>query len=207
MAKNEKKGISNLNSTSAGSILLKNLLIMAGVFIMLIFVILFLLKEYTRHNDSIEVPDLKGLQVQDAGAIVKAADLEYEVVDSIYRKDGAPGSILEQIPLAKSKVKQGRTIYLTVQAKDEPLVAIPNLEDFSQRQAEASLNGLGFSRITIKEIPSEYQGLVYGVEHKGIIIMPGQKVPKGAPLTLRVGSGIGTSDSTIQEETIAEETF
>lgn len=208
MAKEENKSDSPTGK-SARNIYIKNLALMAGIFTVLILILILGLNIYTRHNDSIEVPDLAGLQISDADAIISSADLNYEIVDSIYKKDGAPGSILEQIPLAKSKVKQGRTIYLTIQAKEEPLVAIPDLADTSQRQAEARLNALGFTRIIIKEVPSEYQGLVYGVEHKGLIIMPGQKVPKSAPLTLRVGSGVGSeTDSVAEEEPIAEaETF
>lgn len=171
------------------NIYLRNILLMIVAFLFIIWGVLFCLKIYTRHNDTIEVPNLKGLQVQDAEAMIASSNLKYEVIDSIYQKEGTPGSILEQIPKEKSRVKEGRTIYLTIQAKNEPLVAIPDLEDASLRQAEALLSALGFSKVNVVSVPSEYQDLVFGVEYKGQTITAGQKVPKGSVLTIKVGDG------------------
>jgi len=171
------------------NIYIRNIALMAIVAVVLLGLILLALNVYTRHNDSREVPDLKGMQVQDAAAIVLSSDLKYEVVDSIYQKDGIPGAILEQIPKGKSKVKEGRTIYLTVQSVNEPQIAIPDLVDASLRQSETLLRTLGFTNINIEYIPSEYQGLVYSVEYKGNKLVAGQKIPKGATLTLKVGDG------------------
>lgn len=171
------------------NIFVKNIVLMAIVSAILIGLTLFALNIYTRHNDTREVPDLKGMQVQDAAAIVSSANLKYEVVDSVYQKDGVPGAILEQIPKGKSKVKEGRTIYLTIQSVSEPLIAVPDLEDASLRQSETLLRTLGFTNINIEYIPSEYRGLVYSVEYRGNKLKAGEKIPKGSTLTLKVGDG------------------
>jgi len=179
-----------------GNIYVKNLLLMLIIFFVILFGVLFWLDSYTRHDQSITVPSLKGLQVEEVSAIVNSAKLKYEVVDSIYEKKGVPGSVLEQIPKENSQVKEGRTIYLIVQAKAEQLVKMPDLEDFSQRQAEALLNALGFTKIHIQEVPSEYRGIVISVEYKGIPVTAGQKIPKGSVLSIKVGAGgIESSDS------------
>jgi len=172
--------------------------------VILIAITLFCLNKYTRHNESIEVPDLKGLQVQDAASIIASSSLRYEVVDSVYNQDGVPGAIVEQIPLGKSHVKEGRTIYLTVQAKSEQLVSMPDLEDASLRQAEALLKALGFSRINIEKVPSQYQDLVFGVAYRGVTVKAGQKIPKNSVLTLRVGDGGVSADSTEIDTTTTE---
>ena len=186
------------------NIYVRNVLLMLILAVILIAITLFCLNKYTRHNESIEVPDLKGLQVQDAASIIASSSLRYEVVDSVYNQDGVPGAIVEQIPLGKSHVKEGRTIYLTVQAKSEQLVSMPDLEDASLRQAEALLKALGFSRINIEKVPSQYQDLVFGVAYRGVTVKAGQKIAKNSVLTLRVGDGGVSADSTEIDTTTTE---
>ena len=101
-------------------------------------------------------------------------------------------------------MKEGRTIYLTVQAKSEQLVSMPDLEDASLRQAEALLKALGFSRINIEKVPSQYQDLVFGVAYRGVTVKAGQKIPKNSVLTLRVGDGGVSADSTEIDTTTTE---
>lgn len=168
----------------------KSLIFIIIISFILIAGVLFWLNIYTKHNESISVPSIKRLQVEDAAGILKSHYLDYKVVDSLYLKDGVPGSIIEQIPQEESKVKKGRTIFLIIQAKGQQLVSIPYLKDYSQRQAEAQLQARGFSRITIQEVPSQYKGLVISIEYNGQPLVPGQKIPKGAPLRMKVGSGI-----------------
>lgn len=187
-----------------GNIYVRNIILIIIVASGLIAITLFCLNKYTRHNETIEVPDLKGLQIQDAASIISSSNLRYEVVDSVYNQEGIPGAIVEQIPLGKSHVKEGRTIYLTIQAKTEQLVSIPDLEDASLRQAESLLKSLGFNRINIEKVPSQYQDLVFGVVYKGITVKPGQKIPKNSILTLRVGDGGVSSDSTELDSTTTE---
>lgn len=185
----------------------RNIAAMILIAMVLIGITLFFVNKYTRHNEAIEVPDLKGLQIEDAAALISAKHLKYEIVDSLFQKNGVPGSILEQIPSGKSSVKHGRTIYLTVQARNEPLVAIPDLEDASLRQAETLLNALGITQINIVSVPSEFQDLVYGVEYKGAPLKGGQKIPKGSTVTLKVGNGNGGNASTDSLEIDGSETF
>lgn len=187
-----------------GNIYVRNIILILIVASGLVAITLFSLNKYTRHNETIEVPDLKGLQIQDAASIISSSNLRYEVVDSVYNQEGVPGAIVEQIPLGKSHVKEGRTIYLTIQAKTEQLVSIPDLEDASLRQAESLLKSLGFNRINIEKVPSQYQDLVFGVVYKGITVKPGQKIPKNSILTLRVGDGGVSADSTDIDSTATE---
>lgn len=156
------------------------------------FIIVFLLfglNIYTKHGESVVVPSVKGLQVEDAAAALKKASLHYEVVDSIFLTDGTPGAITDQIPEEGAAVKKNRTIFLTMQAKNVQMVTLPPLKDFSQRQAIATLNSLGFRKVTTQEVPSAYRGIVIDVTYKGKTIDPNQKIPKGDPIKLIVGAG------------------
>jgi len=185
------------------NIYVKNILLMIAVLTALVIVVLILLNFYTKHNESITVPAVKGLQVQDAAGILASSDLRYEISDSIFQADGAPGSIIEQIPKEESKVKRGRTVFLVIKAKSTQLVAVPELKDYSRRQAEAQLQSLGFDKVTIQEIPSAYKGLVISVTYKGKQLTPNQKIPKGSPLTMTVGAG---GENTEEEDSVFEQT-
>ena len=171
------------------NIYVKNVLMMIGAFVGLVIIVLFLLNFYTKHNESITVPTVKGLQVQDAAGILESSDLRYEISDSIFQAEGAPGSIIEQIPKEQSKVKKGRTVFLVIKAKSVQLVSVPELKDYSRRQAEAQLASLGFNKVTIQEVPAAYKGLVISISYRGKQLTPNQKIPKGSPLVMTVGAG------------------
>lgn len=179
------------------NIYVKNLLLMAVAIILLIVVVLIGLGFYTKHNESINVPSLKGLQVEEAANILRAAELKYEIIDSLYQTGETPGSIVEQIPKEESNVKKGRTVFLYIQAKSEQMIAIPDLKDMSRRQAEAQLNSLGFTNIVIVEEPSTYKGLVISLSYKGKTVTPGLKIPKGSTLRMTIGAGGESEDDSI----------
>lgn len=171
-----------------GNSIIKNLtmiIITGGLLVILTLVFLHL---YTRHGQNIVVPKLEGLQVNEANTILNAKGLHIEIVDSIYNRDAVPGAILDQTPKANNKVKEGRSIYVTVYSKSPQQIVVPELVDYSTRQAMALLNSLGFSQISIEEVPSEYSGLVLAVEHLGRPLAPDEKIPAGSPLNLVVSS-------------------
>ena len=98
------------------------------------------------------------------------------------------GIILTQTPAAGSRVKEGRTVYLTITTNDVPLVKIPDLIDNSSlRQAEAKLKAIGF-KLTEPEYVSGEQDWVYGIKYRGRSLRAGDKVPYEALLTLSVGN-------------------
>ncbi len=184
---NAKK--TSTNSRLRNSITKNILLIIATGFILL-FLTLLLLNLYTHYNKSVDVPQVKGLQLKEAQVLLKSQGLKLVVVDSLYDKNAIPGAIIEQVPSANSRTKEGREVFLTIYATSAPELIIPGLVDYSYRQAEALLKSMGFEQIAIQEVPSEYKGLVKAVEYRGRALQPDEKVPSGAPLTLVVGSGI-----------------
>lgn len=109
----------------SSKLFLKNIGMMIGI-ALLSFVLLFwlILPSYTRHNESIEVPDIKGLSVKNAERQLKSRKLRLVVTDTIYNAKRNPGIILKQSPEANSRVKPNRSIYLTVNANSAPPVNI-----------------------------------------------------------------------------------
>lgn len=185
-----------------GNSITKNILLIIAAGVILLIVTLILLNIYTHYNKSVDVPQVKGLQLKEAKVLLKSQGLKYAVVDSIYDKKAVPGSIIEQVPSANSRTKSGRQVFLTIYSMNPPDIAVPGLVDYSYRQAEALLISMGFEKIAIQEVPSEYKGLVKAVEYRGRTLQPEEKIPSGSPLTLIVGSGIQTDSLNMEREFI-----
>ena len=150
---------------------------------------------YTNHGHSVSVPNVQGLPVKVASVELKKNKLEAIVVDSSYVKGVPAGSILEQKPIAGSRVKEGRTIYLTINTEDVPRIAMPDLIDNSSfRQAEAKLRALGF-KLTEPEYIEGENGWIYGIKYKGKELKSGEKIPQESTLTLCVGNDTIRTDS------------
>lgn len=172
-----------------GRRILKNLIIFVILLIILIIGILVFLKKYTHHNESIVVPDVTSLTVGDAAVFFEKKGLRYKVVDSLYVNSKMPGTIIEQKPAPGSRVKQNRFIFLTINAFSKEKIVLPNVLDFSQRQAIATLEASGIKVANIEYAPSEFKDLVMGVRYNGRKIDAGMRLPKGSLITLIVGQG------------------
>ncbi|MEA5128624.1 MAG: PASTA domain-containing protein [Proteiniphilum sp.] len=182
--------------------IVKNMLMIIACGILLVVLALLLLNVYTRHGQNVAVPALENLQVKEANTILRAKGLHAEIVDSIYQRDAVPGAIIDQRPKAGNKVKEGRAIYLTIYARNPQMVAVPELTDYSTRQASALLNSIGFTQLYIQEVPAEYSGLVVAVEYRGKRLMPEEKIPAGSPLTLVITSNTLADSLRIDNEYI-----
>ncbi len=189
-------------TTILSNSIVKNLLMIIICGLLLVVLALLLLNVYTRHGQNVVVPALENLQIGEANTILRAKGLHAEIVDSIYQRDAVPGAIIDQRPKAGNKVKEGRAIYLTIYAKNPQMVAVPELTDYSTRQASALLNSIGFTQLSIQEVPAEYSGLVVAVEYRGKRLTPDEKIPAGSPLTLIVTSGALADSLRIDNEYI-----
>lgn len=154
-----------------------------------IYVVLKGIDGYTNHNQAVHVPDVRGLQVEDAAPFLEQNLLRYVIIDSIYSKEVTPGAIVELLPEANSKVKKNRIVYLTVNAKTEETAIIPEITDISFRQAYALLRARGFMDVEWKYVSGEYRDLTIGVEYGGQMINSGTRVPLTAKLILVISDG------------------
>lgn len=146
------------------------------------------LDHYTHHGEAYVVPNVKNKTLGEAQLALHNQKLEGLVVDSSYVKGLPDGMILDQNPAGGARVKEGRTVYLTITTSKVPLVKLPDLIDNSSlRQAEAKLKAMGF-RLTEPEYVSGEQDWIYGIKYRGRNLMSGDKVPHEAMLTLCVGN-------------------
>ena len=156
-----------------------------------LFGVLKALDTYTRHGEAVVVPDVKGLSLTDAQKMFAERGLKAVVADSSYVKNLPAGCVLDYNPVAGQRVKQGRTVYLTINTLSTPLQEVPDVADNSSvRQAEARLLAAGFRLTNNDSIPGE-KDWVYAVKYKGDSLAIGAKVPVGATLTLVIGNGDG----------------
>ena len=145
------------------------------------------LDSYTRHGEAHIVPDVKNKSIEEAANILNNGTMKSVVIDSNYVKGVPAGMVLEQTPAAGSRVKEGRTVYLTITTTSVPLVALPDIIDNSSvRQAAAKLKSIGF-RLTEPELVPGEQDWVYGIKYRGKELKSGEKIPHEALLTLCVG--------------------
>ena len=171
------------------NIYIRNLLGLILVIVILVSAVLIWLNIYTQHGKEVEVPNVKGLMVGNAAIFFTEKNLNYTVIDSVFVKNAIPGSIAETTPPVGSKVKEGRIIYLKVNAYLPLLITIPDVKDSSQRQSLAMLRSLGFENVNVKMVSGVYRDLVMGLESRGALLEAGQRVPAGTPLSLLVSSG------------------
>ena len=174
------------------NIVIKNILLALLLLIVLIFIVMLWLNIYTHHGQQINVPDVKGMQVEEAALFFRQTSLQYEVIDSMFVRNKPAGSILETNPPAGTNVKKSRTIYLTVNSTTAQMLIVPQVMNMSRRQAEATLRTLGFESIRIRSVPEAYKDLVLGLEKPGgIAVMADERIPANTPLVLLVSSGAG----------------
>ena len=161
-----------------------------GIIVVLIIITLgtlVWLDSYTRHGEAHIVPNVKNKNIVEDEMILNESTMKCVVVDSNYVKGVPEGMVLEQIPVAGAKVKEGRTIYLTITTTSVPLVQLPDIIDNSSiRQAEAKLKSMGFKLTEPELVPGE-QDWIYGIKYRGRDLKSGDKVPNEAMLTLCVG--------------------
>ena len=194
----------------ASGFLWGNILAMVLVVVALAFGVKYGLDAYTRHGEGIEVPKVEGMVYQNARALMEERGLYLVVTDSGYNKRLPANSILVQNPGPGMKVKQGHTIYVTVNSPSSPSFAIPDLVDNSSfREAEAKLTAIGFKLTPPQQVEGE-KDWVYGILCRGRRVSTGDRISIDSPLTLLVGNGhygaeeeidyIGSEAQPMQEE-------
>jgi beta-lactam-binding protein with PASTA domain len=177
--------------------LLYNILLAIGITAVLLFLVNWGLRVYTRHGQTMKVPDVRGKKFDEATDLLDKNHLSYEIMDSAYMPDKPALSIIEQNPKPETVVKSGRTIYLTVNATGAPLTDVPDLVGKSSyKYAKIQLEGLGFKVDEPVYKPDPHRDALLSMLINGRPLKPGAKAPRGATITLVLGQGL--SNETIR---------
>lgn len=168
----------------------RNFALMIILGIILIWVTLFILKLYTFHGQSIEVPDFVGKTMMEINETRESRHYNFIVVDSVYDNSKTPGSVTSQLPLPGSHVKKGRSVYLTLIAFTPEKTKLPNLIDLTARQSSALLESHGLKVGRIEYVP-DVGKTVLKAKYKGQVIQWGHVLNKGEKIDLVIGRGKG----------------
>lgn len=175
----------------------KKNLIWALVFLVALFLFLYFgLRFYTRHNVTVAVPELKGMPVDDAVKLLRSQGFQYDI-DSIYQVDVTPGLVVEQDPEANTRVKDNRTLYLTIITRSAPEVMFPDLIEKTFIEARATLSSYGLKLGDTSYIADIARDVVLDTKFGGQTINKGRPIPKGSIIDLVLGDGRGPNEITI----------
>ncbi len=167
----------------------KHLMYMAILSVFLVFFTMMALGSYTRHGESITVPELENLTLKQVDKQLTSKGLRYAIIDSSYSKEKLPGAILDQNPKGGAKVKENRRIYLTINAITPPSVKIPKIINSSRRNAHELLKSIGLDVGQESYIPDMARDAVLDIKLNGSSVAEGTGVPKGTKIDLILGSG------------------
>ncbi|MDD7726561.1 MAG: PASTA domain-containing protein [Bacteroidales bacterium] len=166
-----------------------NCLGMILVVVLFFFGTLAFIDFYTLHGEEVEVPKITGVSEQIAYSKLKALGLKAEVRDTGYVHKAAPFEVLEQSIKPGTKIKPGRTIYLTINSNGSKRIELPDLADnCSRREAEDKLKTLGF-KLGATEFIIGDPDWVYEVKVNGKTVKAGTRISVDLPITLVVGKG------------------
>jgi beta-lactam-binding protein with PASTA domain len=122
-------------------------------------------------------------------------DLEFIVDDSTYDPRAKPLTVHSQDPAPNAKVKQGRKIFLTVNAMMPPMVKMPKLINRSFTNAQSELESYGLILGKPEYVPDLQVNMVLKQKINGVEIAEGTPLPKGSVITLTIGDGLGNLES------------
>lgn len=166
----------------------KHLLLIILSFFVLLFLVMQLLKIYTRHGKEYEVPKITEQSLQDVMSNQEMSLFDIVVIDSIYREDMQAGTILTQDPNPGSMVKRGRKIYVTVVAFSGEIVKMPVCVNVSLKTAVQNLvdKGLRVGTLMFRSADIGGNGFVVEQRFNGQSIKAGTDIQSGEAIDLIV---------------------
>ena len=167
-----------------------------NLFLALVIVILFLvafvkfLDFSTNHGEEIKVPNLSKMKLEIAEEKLDEQGLEVFLLDTVeFKPEFPPYTIVEQDPIAGSNVKNGRKIYVKLNAGGYAMVTFPDLKNKTFRQATNALRALGLVEGELKYVPDLAKDIVLEVSYKGKQLKAGDKLMKNSKIDFVLGDG------------------
>jgi beta-lactam-binding protein with PASTA domain len=180
----------SLKNFLTSKVFFKQVAIVLGAIIVVIFLLLQWLSYTTNHGELIPVPELRKMNLAKAEESLENIDLELMVLDTVeYRADFPPYTIVEQDPLPHVNVKDGRKIYIKVNAGGYSAIMLPDLIQKTYRQALPELKAIGLEEGTKTYVPYLAKDVVLEVKQNGRRLKAGDKVKKASKIDLVLGDG------------------
>ncbi|MBC6988691.1 MULTISPECIES: PASTA domain-containing protein [Hymenobacter] len=148
----------------------------------------------TNHGETIVVPKVTGMRVDNLEDYLDERNLRYFVDDSTYNPTIKPFTVLTQDPAPGERVKEDRKIYISVSMKNPPVIKMPKLVDGSVKNAQMILKSYDLQVGKIEFVPDLAQNSVLKQLVNGKEIAAGAPIAKGTRVDLVVGDGQGNQE-------------
>lgn len=116
--------------------------------------------------------------------------LEVFLLDTVdFKPEFPPYTIVEQDPRPGSKVKDGRKIYVKLNAGGFSTVTLPDLINKTFRQAANTIRTLGLQEGKLKYVPNIAKDVVLEIHQNGKKLKAGDKILKNSTIDFVLGDG------------------
>jgi len=145
----------------------------------------FILPNYVGYNNEHYLPDVRGEYLEKATYQLRSLGFHTHSIRIPFSESHTSGTVIKMFPRAFTKVKEGRTIDLTIAGKDED-IEIPDISNLSLRNAKLTLTKLGLG---IDTIIYEYDNVISDGYISFQLPRKGQTVKFSTNMTLGVSRG------------------
>jgi len=160
------------------------------IIVVVIFGVLQYLDYATNHGEEIPVPDIRKMNLEKAEEALDAVDLEYVVLDTVdFKADYPPFTIVQQDPLPKVNVKDGRKIYVKLNSAGYSNITVPDIIQKTYRAALPALKTVGLEEGKKTYKPYLAKDVVLEIWQNGKKLKKGDKVLKASKIDLVLGDG------------------
>lgn len=191
----------------------KGVLINLGVILLLAYLLMHYffnvkLHNDTLHNQHIKVPNLENLSLEEAESSLSEIGLQAVVNEHTFSENHKLHAVVNQVPKPNSEVKEGRKIFLTINADEEPTVTIT--EELYTRVHNTDVKNLiklleanhlkyGIRKDTL----CSYDGYIFRLEQNGKEIKVGDELKRGSKVNALIGK-LRSPSQQITGDTISE---
>ncbi len=152
----------------------------------------------TKHGAELKVPKLVGRDIRPA--VAEAKRLGFSVsIDSSYDSRAKPLAVLAQQPSIGAVVKRGRTLFLTINRAEPPMIPMPSLVGLTYRSATLILRSNHLLLGDTVHRPDFAEGSVLEQRFAGRSLAAGTAVPQGARIDLVIAGGLGLTPGSVPD--------
>jgi len=168
----------------------KHLFLAIIIIVVSLFALIKFLDFRTNHGEEISVPNLAKMKLDVAEEKLDEEGLEIFLLDTVdFRPEFPPYTIVEQDPMPNSKVKDGRKIYVKLNAGGFTQIVMPDLINKTFRQATSTLRAIGLVEGKTKYVPNIAKDVVLEISQNGKKLKAGDKVLKNSTIDFVLGDG------------------
>jgi len=150
-----------------------------------LFIDYIILPSYVGYNNEHYLPDVRGDYLQKAKYTLTSLGFKSEVITIPFSDNNPPGTVVKMSPRSFTKVKEGRTINLTVAGHREDII-IPDYTDQSLRNARINANRQG---LVVDTVMYEFNNTIKDGHISFQVPRAGHIVKSGANISFGVSKG------------------